>query len=208
MNNAIKPLLTPSIVSLLDKPLMLSGSVKYFKRGFTDRHKKHKALQLTASALLVCFWFLNPIAHAQDTVFIPFVDNAKLELVCTSAGGTWDAGECTAADITSDNESVCILGGGTWSDFSCHAPPPRYNCWVGGFCSKAAEDISLPTIQPYPNWVNKYIGHKLYEEPARSACQDGLGAGVHYKFWYEGEDIHFWVPDFETVRMVKDMCGR
>ena len=156
MNNAIKPLLTSSIVSLLDKLLMLSGSVKYFKRGFTDRHKKHKALQLTASALLVCFWFLNPIAHAQDTVFIPFVDNAKLELVCTSVGGTWEAGECTPASPPYD----CFRGGfcgdqgfkhgdyknDTAQNTGCDVPPKSYEWFVGWNTVIPLQDILADAV--------------------------------------------------------------
>ena len=64
--------------------------------------------KLITSALLLGAVTILPIARAQDTVFFPYTDEAKLETVCTSAGGTWDAGTCT----------------------------PAYDCFRGGVCGR------------------------------------------------------------------------
>jgi hypothetical protein len=100
-------------------------------------------------------------------------DNAA---VCTTAGGTYDAGtDSCSVDITTDNaaaeaaagEAACTQVGGTW-DAGTSTCTPAYNCFIGGFCSQAAIDFP-PAIYGY---TNVYDGHTQFTEPP-------LGAGCN-----------------------------
>ncbi len=105
-------------------------------------------------------------------------DNAA---VCTTAGGTYDAGaDSCSVDITTDNAAIaaaagnaaCTQAGGTWeAGTSTCTPGPAassYNCFVGGFCAQAAINY------PPGSWgySNVYEGHTQGTEPA-------LGAGCN-----------------------------
>ena len=109
-------------------------------------------------------------------------DNAA---VCTTAGGTYDAGaDSCSVDITTDNaaaqavaaaaagNAACTQAGGTWeAGTSTCTPAPAassYNCFVAGFCAQAAIDFP-PGVFGY---INDYEGHTQGTEPA-------LGAGCN-----------------------------
>ena len=105
-------------------------------------------------------------------------DNAA---VCTTAGGTYDAGaDSCSVDITTDNAAIaaaagnaaCTQAGGTWeAGTSTCTPAPAassYNCFVAGFCAQAAIDWPPGDF----GYINDYEGHTQGTEPA-------LGAGCN-----------------------------
>ena len=105
-------------------------------------------------------------------------DNAA---VCTTAGGTYDAGaDSCSVDITTDNAAIaaaagnaaCTQAGGTWeAGTSTCTPAPAassYNCFVAGFCAQAAIDFPPGDF----GYTNVYEGHTQGTEPA-------LGAGCN-----------------------------
>jgi len=113
-------------------------------------------------------------------------DNAA---VCTTAGGTYDAGTDTCSvDITSDNAGVaavaeqtgCEAANGTWDGSSCTPAAAPYNCFLGGFCSQAG--IVFPPAGI--NFSSVYDGHTQTTEPALGA---GCGAAGSVE-WESGED--------------------
>ena len=64
-------------------------------------------------------------------------DNAA---VCTTAGGTYDAGtDSCSVDITTDNQAVCEAAGGTWDAGGATCSPSNALCMPtsagGGLCS-------------------------------------------------------------------------
>ena len=112
-------------------------------------------------------------------------DNAA---VCTTAGGTYDAGTDTCSvDITSDNAGVaavaeqtgCEAANGTWDGSSCTPAAAPYNCFLGGFCSQAG----ILFVPAGIDFGNVYDGHTMTTEPA-------LGAGCNGSdTWDNGEDF-------------------
>ena len=93
--------------------------------------------------------------------------------ICTNAGGSWDGDSCIAAPTPESNDNmVCTSAGGTWeAGTSTCTPAPAassYNCFVAGFCAKAAIDYP-PGVYGY---ANVYEGHTPGTEPA-------LGAGCN-----------------------------
>ena len=100
------------------------------------------------------------------------------EAVCTTAGGTYDAGaDSCSVDITTDNaaaeaaaaSAACTQAGGTWEAASC-TPNPNYNCFIGGYCSRAAD------IYGFSGYTNPYAGHTPYSGAALAAgCNSGEG---------------------------------
>ena len=142
-------------------------------------------------------------------------DNAA---VCTTAGGTYDAGaDSCSVDITTDNAAIaavaghvaCTQAGGTWeAGTSTCTPAPAassYNCFVGGFCAQAAIEFPPGDF----NYPNVYEGHTPGTEPALGAgCNlppfSVLGVNV---LWGEGSFVLTTAgssPNFSLT----DACGQ
>ena len=120
-------------------------------------------------------------------------DNAA---VCTTAGGTYDAGaDSCSVDITTDNAAIaavaghvaCTQAGGTWEagTSTCTPAAPAfssYNCFVGGFCAQAAIDFPPGDF----GYTNVYEGHTPGTEPALSA---GCNSSPSNQHWIDGGSI-------------------
>ncbi len=115
-------------------------------------------LALTTTSVGPLPQFTNGTTADADEVnanFTAVVDGVNTALAnratdCAGAGGTWDAGTstCTAA----------------------------YNCFIGGFCSRVAEDI-CPELPLACGPSNAYDGHTKDTEPALGgACNIHPGA--------------------------------
>jgi hypothetical protein len=117
-------------------------------------------------------------------------DNAA---VCTTAGGTYDAGtDSCSVNITTDNaaaeaaagSAACTQAGGTWDagPSTCTPAAAPYNCFIGGYCSQAAIDFPPASF----GYNNDYDGHTQTTEPA-------LGAGCNeFPFssvWLDGRQL-------------------
>ena len=75
--------------------------------------------------------------------------------ICTEAGGSWENGACTAARVPDSNDAtVCANAGGMWNAGTSTCTP-SYDCYLGGFCSRAA--IDSPPAQF--GYTNLYEGH-------------------------------------------------
>jgi len=83
-----------------------------------------------------------------DIVFKTFVRDNPIGNSCT-------------VDITSDHKSICETAGGTWDagTSTCTPAPaaPSYNCFIGGFCARAA--IDYPPDSALYGYTNVYEGH-------------------------------------------------
>jgi len=89
-------------------------------------------------------------------------------------GAGYDDGEASV-DVTSNDQSVCEAADGTWENDACTPwlPASSYNCFIGGFCSRA--DVVADTASN--GYTNLYEGHTLGTEPALSAgCYSGSGS--------------------------------
>jgi hypothetical protein len=115
-------------------------------------------------------------------------DNAA---VCTTAGGTYDAGaDSCSVDITTDNaaaeaaagSAACTQAGGTWDagTSTCTPAAAPYNCFYGGFCSQAAIDFPPADLA----YTNAYDGHTQTTEPASGA---GCNALPDSTAWADGD---------------------
>jgi hypothetical protein len=116
-------------------------------------------------------------------------DVSYLIVLCESAGGTWDTGTSTCSvDVTDSAGAVaaagsaaCTQAGGTWdAGTSTCTPASTYNCYIAGFCAKAA--ITYPPSGV--GYISAYAGHTPSTEPALSAGCNVLGAGLDD--WNEG----------------------
>ena len=86
----------------------------------------------------------------------------------------YDEGEASV-DVASNDQSVCEAADGTWENGTCTPwlPASSYNCFIGGFCSRA--DVVEDTASN--DYTNPYEGHTLGAEPALSAgCYSGPGS--------------------------------
>ncbi len=131
----------------------------------------------------------NLDARIRNIVRVDFADQRCTEFVSLQPL-FWDVGitdSCTV-DITTDNAAVaqatCTTAGGTWNaGTSTCAPASSYNCFIGGFCSRAAVVFPSGTY----GYTNVYEGHTQSTEPASGAgCNDIPGAG---EAWGEGHSI-------------------
>ena len=149
---------------------------------------------LTAATSATEMAFTNGFLEAEDSIDIT-IDNAA---VCTTAGGTYDAGtDSCSVDITIDNaaaeavaaaaagSAACTQAGGTWDAGASTCTPAAslpYDCFVGGYCSKAAIELPPGFWDGRPN---VYAGHTQTTEPA-------LGAGCNNSFeneWRSGFNV-------------------
>ena len=143
----------------------------------------------------------NLNARIRNIVRVDFADPRCTEFVSLQPL-FWDVGitdGCTV-DITTDNAAVaqatCTTAGGTWNaGTSTCAPASSYNCFIGGFCSRAAVVFPSGTY----GYTNVYEGHTQSTEPASGAgCNDIPGAG---EAWGEGHSIgdNFATDNLENV---------
>jgi len=100
------------------------------------------------------------------------VTDCSAELsTCTGSLSTCNGAltNCVGVDVPAALEAGCVAGGGTWAagTSTCTAAS-SYNCFIGGFCAKAAIDYPTATY----GWINLYEGHTEGTEPA-------LGAGCN-----------------------------
>ena len=96
-------------------------------------------------------------------------------------GAGYGDGEASV-DVTSNDQSVCEAADGTWENGTC-APASNYNCFIGGFCSRAALD------NPDADITNMYDGHTRDTEPALGA---GCNAGSGSSSWGNGHYLGFY----------------
>ena len=98
-------------------------------------------------------------------------------------GAGYGDGEASV-DIAADNQSVCEAADGTWENGTC-ASAPSYNCFIGGYCSQAFDEM-LPGPPDAPGGANVYYGHTSETEPALSA---GCNTGDKGDQWDAGTSV-------------------